>query len=65
MSNGQERPLGGFTHNDAIEQALDQSTRELEILANVYHQRGHTERAHEMYNAIENLRRDRDLRDSA
>jgi hypothetical protein len=49
-----------ITKSEPLEQALDRSTHELQLLANFYYQHSYPERAQEIYRTILKIRRDRD-----
>ncbi len=46
--------------NEALNADLDNSARELQLLANFYHAHGYLERAQELYRTILRIRKDRE-----
>jgi hypothetical protein len=55
-----EEKVLSITKNESVEEALDRSTHELQLLANFYHQHSYPERAQEIYRTILKIRRDQD-----
>ncbi len=46
--------------NESMEESLDRSSHELQLLANFYHQHAFRNRAQELYRVVLRLRKDRD-----
>jgi hypothetical protein len=57
MSNESNEKIVRFRRN--IQDALDRSERELELIAKLFHQHGYTDRAKKIYSAVLNMRQDR------
>jgi hypothetical protein len=57
MSNESNEKVARFRKN--IQEALDRSERELELIAKFFHQHGYTDRAKQIYSAVLNIRQDR------
>ncbi len=62
MSASNDKSNENFDDTD-IDSALDRSARELQILANFYHQHGYRQRAQELYKTVLRIRQDRNLGD--
>lgn len=62
QNRSQYTPSDANSGNESLNDALDRSSHELQLLANFYHQHGYTERAQEIYKTILKLRKEQDER---